>query len=441
MATGHLLALIAVGVRMVVAPRTRWAGPPWCRRPLQPDHDSHSDSLSDCCSDSCCGSARPREPARRSTRRSTRRPSRRPGRRLTRRLTRSSSPGLPTGAWQRLTDEEATRIAAAIAATHAEATRTAYAHAWSHWVRWCDGRGLAGFPAEPALVCAYLTERAGQGLAFSTIDQACSAIGYQHRRRGLPDPLEDPTVRQVRRGLRRLLGTAPRRPARPLSIRELRQIITSIDRSTARGVRDTAIILLGFGGALRRSEVAALTTADLEATPAGLLVHLRRSKTDPEGRGQVIGIAHGQHPLTDPVTALAAWFAVRGTAPGPLFTSLRPGTTAAPADHGGHRLEDRQEPRRRRRTTRRTVHRPLAARRTRHQRRRSRRQHREDRRPDPAPPHRRPHRALHPPRPSAAHHLQPRPGAMTTSGKGPVPLQVTGEQSGHLVRPIGDVGR
>ncbi|CAN5141100.1 site-specific integrase [soil metagenome] len=235
-----------------------------------------------------------------------------------------SPPGVPTEGWQGLTDDDATRIVAAIAATHAEATRTAYAHAGRHWVRWCTGRRV-GFPAEPAVVCAYLAERAEQGVCVATLDLACAAIGHQHRHHGLPDPIDHDTVRQVRRGLRRLLGTAPRRPARPLSIDDLRQIITSIDRTTARGVRDTAVILLGFAGALRRSELAALTLADLEAKPAGLLVYLRRSKTDPERRGQVVGIAHGQHALTDPIAALGEWLAVRGTAPGPVFTSLRPG--------------------------------------------------------------------------------------------------------------------
>jgi integrase len=224
-----------------------------------------------------------------------------------------------------LTNADTTRIAAALAATHAESTRTAYAQAWRQWVRWCAGREFASLPAEPAVVCAYLTERADQGLSVATLDQACAAIGHQHRHHGQPDPIEDEMVRQVRRGLRRLLGTAPRRPARPLSIDDLRQIITRIDRTTARGVRDAAIILLGFAGALRRSELAALTLADLEAKPTGLLLHLRSSKTDPEHRGQIVGIAHGRHALTDPITALGAWLAVRGTAPGPLFTSLRLG--------------------------------------------------------------------------------------------------------------------
>lgn len=72
-----------------------------------------------------------------------------------------------------LTEADATRITAVATA--------AYAQAWSRWVHWCAGRGLVPFPAEPAVVCAYLTERAEEGVSLSTIDQACSAIGHQHR--------------------------------------------------------------------------------------------------------------------------------------------------------------------------------------------------------------------------------------------------------------------
>ncbi len=165
-------------------------------------------------------------------------------------------------------------------------------------------------------------------LSLATIDSACSAIGHQHRHHGKPDPIDHDAVRQVRRGLRRIIGRAPRRPTRPLSVADVRQIVTAIDRTTVRGVRDSAILLLGFAGALRRSELAALTLADLEPKPAGLLLHLRRSKTDQEARGQVVGIAHGRHGLTDPIAALDAWLDLRGTAPGPLFTSLRPGGPA-----------------------------------------------------------------------------------------------------------------
>lgn len=226
------------------------------------------------------------------------------------------------GPWRGLTDEDATRIDAALTAAYAETTRAVYAFAWRRWVSWCSVRGIMSFPAEPAAVCAYLTSCADQGLSLATIDSACSAIGHQHRTRGVRDPIEHHAVRQVRRGLRRIIGRAPRCPARPLSVADVRQIVATIDRTTVRGIRDAAILLLGFAGALRRSELAALTLADLEAKPGGVLLYLRRSKTDQEACGQVVGIAHGRHARTDPVAALDAWLIPRGGQPGPVFSAL-----------------------------------------------------------------------------------------------------------------------
>ena len=155
-----------------------------------------------------------------------------------------------------------------------------YDWTWSQWERWCHARGATALPAEPALICAYLTERAADGLSVGSIDLACSAIAYQHRRRGLTDPILADGVRQVRRGLRRIIGTAPRRQARPLGTDDIRQIVEHIDRSTLLGVRDAALILVGFASAMRRSELAALTLDDVEFQPGGVLLTIRRSKTD-----------------------------------------------------------------------------------------------------------------------------------------------------------------
>ncbi len=107
------------------------------------------------------------------------------------------------------TEEEMSRIAAAATAAHADSTQVVYAHAWHRWSTWARTRGLQELPADPAAVCAYLTERASQGVSRSTINVACSAVGHQHRIHGLDNPITQARVRQVRRGLRRTLGTAP----------------------------------------------------------------------------------------------------------------------------------------------------------------------------------------------------------------------------------------
>lgn len=222
-----------------------------------------------------------------------------------------------------LTETDRTRIAAALTAAVAQSTHDLCDRAWQPWERWCLLRGIAALPADPAAICAYLAERAEAGAAADTLTTICSAIAYRHRIRGLADPTLHEAVRLVRRGLRRLVGTAPRCQARPLSTAEIRQIIDRIDRGTAKGARDAALILLGFASALRRSELAALTLADLQHQPGGLFITLRRSKTDQEAAGQSVGVAHGQHAATDPVAALAAWSACRGRTAGPLFTSMR----------------------------------------------------------------------------------------------------------------------
>jgi integrase len=241
---------------------------------------------------------------------------------------------LPAG----LTDTDVARISAAIAAARTESTRHVYALAWGHWQRWCDARGIAALPGDPLAICAYLSERAESGRATGTLDMACTVIRHVHRTTGTEDPIATEAVRQVRRGLRRTYGAAPRRLARPLSVEEIRQIVSGIDRTTPIGIRDAAIILLGYASAMRRSELVALTLADIEHKPAGLLLHIRQSKTDQEGHGQLVAVAYGQHALTDPVTALNAWRTVRGETPGALFTriwgktvSLQPLTGHVPA--------------------------------------------------------------------------------------------------------------
>ena len=234
-----------------------------------------------------------------------------------------STQSLPLDPFAGLTETDAHRIAEAMSAAVTVSTRVVYGHSWRRWERWCTGRGIPPLPAAPAAVCAYLTERATDGATASAIDTACSAISYVHRSHGYDDPILTEGVRQVRRGLRRTLGTAPTRLARPLGTAEIRQIVTPIDRTTPKGARDAAIILLGFASALRRSELTALSLTDVETKPAGLVLHVRRSKTDPEGHGHLVGVAHGQHALTDPVAALATWTVFRGETPGPLFTSLR----------------------------------------------------------------------------------------------------------------------
>jgi hypothetical protein len=119
-----------------------------------------------------------------------------------------------------LTDADGERIAAAMAAARTESTRHVYAGVWSRWERWCAGRGVPVLPSDPLAVCAYLTEQAAQGRAMGTLDLICTVIRHVHRTCDLHNLTDALAVRQVRRGLRRTYGSAPRRLARPLSVEE-----------------------------------------------------------------------------------------------------------------------------------------------------------------------------------------------------------------------------
>jgi integrase len=140
----------------------------------------------------------------------------------------------------------------------------------------------------------------------------------------------------VRRGRRRILGTAPGRQAHPPPVAELAPIVASIDPVSRIGVRDRAVLLLGYAGALRPSEIAALHLADVSIASDGLLVTIRRSKTDQEAQGQSVGIAAGLHTATDPIRALRAWLDLRPAGAGPLFTRV-PANRAISRDGIGQR--------------------------------------------------------------------------------------------------------
>ena len=208
-----------------------------------------------------------------------------------------------------ISSAEAERVAAALGAARSPATRRAYASAWARFDRWVADRGGESLGVSPEVVAVYLVELADNGKSMSTVDRAASAIRAIHRDAGLEDPTRHPGVERVRAGLRRSVGVAPRRQAHPLSTAEIRRIVGPIG-DDVRGRRDRSIILLGYAGALRRSELASLDVGDVEFRTGGVVLTIRSSKTDQERQGAVVGIARGAHPVTCPVTALRRWLDV-----------------------------------------------------------------------------------------------------------------------------------
>lgn len=237
---------------------------------------------------------------------------------------------LPEG----LTDTDRAAINLAAADSLAPATRRAYESSLRSWRLWCSGRGVPALPATPELVAAHLTDLASEGKSTSTMDRLLAALRDKHLDLGFDDPTAHRGVQRVRSGLRRRLGTAPRQQAHPLSTEEIRRIVEHIDDTELRGLRDRAIILLGYAAALRRSEIADLSCNDIMPRARGVVVRIRRSKADQEGEGQLVGVVRGRHTATDPVHAVHAWMeASGGRGNEPLFTriswsGLRPGFEA-----------------------------------------------------------------------------------------------------------------
>lgn len=201
-------------------------------------------------------------------------------------------------------------------ASRSEATLRAYGKDFEHFTRWAEAHGLEAKPAMPDTVALYLTDMAAT-YKPSTIARRAAAISVAHQHAGLDSPTKHATVRSVLTGIRRSHGTAPTQVA-PATIGEIRKMVARMNGSII-DVRDRAVLLLGFAGAFRRSELVALAVEDLQDRPDGLLVTVRRSKGDQEGHGDTKAIPFGADPETCPVRAVRAWLDVAEIIDGPLF--------------------------------------------------------------------------------------------------------------------------
>jgi site-specific recombinase XerD len=208
----------------------------------------------------------------------------------------------------------------------ADNTRRAYDSDWRAFEAWCQARGFRAMPAAAGTVLAYITDRAG-ALKVSTLSRHLAAIRAAHSHAGTPLDLNaHPGFREVWKGIKREHGTA-RVKKTALLTPELRQGIEALP-DTLHGLRDRALLLLGFAGALRRSELVGLHVDEasgaawIEAKSDGLVLHLTRTKTDQQGEGTSLGIPYGANPDTCPVRAYLRWREAAGIGDGPAFRGI-----------------------------------------------------------------------------------------------------------------------
>src|ERR1017187_4973630 len=209
-------------------------------------------------------------------------------------LTVSDSQGGELAPLERL----AGQARAFIEAAKAENSRRAYRSDWRLFAAWCQRQGLPALPATPETVTLYMTALAADHKPAS-LQRKLTSITKAHQAAGFPSPaaMQHAVVSETMKGIRRTIVTAQPGKLRTVDIREM---LDSLD-DDLRGCRDRALLLAGFAGGFQRSELAALDVGDVSKTEDGFVIRVRRSKTDPEGKGTSVALPYGSAGATCPV--------------------------------------------------------------------------------------------------------------------------------------------
>ncbi|MCZ7468602.1 site-specific integrase [Agrobacterium sp. O3.4] len=192
-------------------------------------------------------------------------------------------------------------------------TRRAYASDVGRFERWGGG-----IPCSPELVATYVATHAKTHKA-ATLRRWVASLSYAHSAIGLQDPTKTNIVQATLKGINRSVGAAPKM-VNPLLRDDLLSILDAM-AINPRDFRDKALLLIGFAGGFRRSELVALDVADIKVVRRGLIINIRRSKTDQEGNGRQIAIPFGRTRHC-PVAAFEAWLETSGIRFGPIFRPI-----------------------------------------------------------------------------------------------------------------------
>ena len=206
-------------------------------------------------------------------------------------------------------------------------TLRAYKSDFKDFGAFCAKHGLSSLPSEPKIVSIYLTHLS-KNSKISTIRRRLVSISMVHKLKGHYLDTKHPIITENLLGIKRVKGSI-QRGKKPILINHLKSIINVIDEQKCEEIkklRDRSIILIGFGGGFRRTELISIDHEDLEFVPEGLKITIRRSKTDQFGEGMIKGLPHFSNEIYCPVTSLKKWLEVSRIKSGPIFRRFSKGS-------------------------------------------------------------------------------------------------------------------
>ena len=204
-------------------------------------------------------------------------------------------------------------------------TIRAYKSDFKDFSKFCVKNGFKSLPTEPKIVSLYLTYLSSSS-KMSTLKRRIASITVIHRLKGLYIDTKHPIIIENLMGIRRKMGSY-QKSKKPILINELKEIIKAIDEvknrnsklSEERISRDKAIILIGFAGGFRRSELVSINYEDLEFVTEGVKIFIKRSKTDQSGEGMIKALPYFENINFCPVTWLKKWLGMSKIKTGLIF--------------------------------------------------------------------------------------------------------------------------
>jgi site-specific recombinase XerD len=206
-------------------------------------------------------------------------------------------------------------------------TLRAYKSDFKDFGAFCSRHGLRSLPTEPKIVSLYLTYLSKTS-KFSTLKRRLVSISMVHKLKGHYLDTKHPIIVENLMGIRRVIGSI-QKGKKPILINHLKLIINSINEQNVnekKKLRDKSIILIGFAGGFRRTELISIDYEDLEFVPEGLKITLKKSKTDQFGEGMIKGLPYFDDKNYCPVINLRKWLEISNIKTGSIFRRFSKGS-------------------------------------------------------------------------------------------------------------------